>query len=291
MEFVIVFLIVFIIYGAGWIWQTVSDLMREPGRPPGAAPVLPAARRWGVDLSDLRRTFARVAEERSGRVLSPAPFELPRVGWVFRASQAVLSAVEAGDEGRRLATQITYSMPPGWRIRIEAFPQRLGADNPGLVALEDLEVGDPEFDPRFVVKSSDAEFPRQFFDRTTRRVVEDLRALGGTDQVLVSANSSRLMVRKPGVLPGSAELQLFTELTGQIFDRLMVFWQKQSGIELMDEPEDPAAEIRCQICGTPIPGENRVNCRKCRTPHHEDCWTFNEGCATYACGEKRFVKK
>jgi hypothetical protein len=35
----------------------------------------------------------------------------------------------------------------------------------------------------------------------------------------------------------------------------------------------------------------RVNCRRCGTPHHKDCWEFNGQCSTYACGEKRFSSK
>ena len=39
----------------------------------------------------------------------------------------------------------------------------------------------------------------------------------------------------------------------------------------------------CRICGTMMVVD-RVVCRKCETPHHADCWSYNGGCSTYGCG-------
>lgn len=39
----------------------------------------------------------------------------------------------------------------------------------------------------------------------------------------------------------------------------------------------------CQVCGAPLEGET-VECVKCTTLHHLDCWQFNGRCATFACG-------
>jgi hypothetical protein len=45
----------------------------------------------------------------------------------------------------------------------------------------------------------------------------------------------------------------------------------------------------CQICGWAM--ERRVVlCVKCRTPHHEECWTWNGACSTYGCREIRFTR-
>ena len=32
MELLVIFVIIFIIYGAGWIWQTVNDILRDANR-------------------------------------------------------------------------------------------------------------------------------------------------------------------------------------------------------------------------------------------------------------------
>jgi hypothetical protein len=82
-------------------------------------------------------------------------------------------------------------------------------------------------------------------------------------------------------------------MAGRLHDRIDVFWQRASGIEILDEPFPPAAtaEAVCPICSTKIAPEALVVCRRCETPHHQDCWEFNGRCSTYACGEKRADKK
>lgn len=41
----------------------------------------------------------------------------------------------------------------------------------------------------------------------------------------------------------------------------------------------------CEICGEGLGAEARVvvSCRRCRTPHHEDCWNFLGRCSIYGC--------
>ena len=45
----------------------------------------------------------------------------------------------------------------------------------------------------------------------------------------------------------------------------------------------------CQVCGAAME-EAVVLCSKCRTPHHEECWTYNGACSTYGCREIRFTR-
>jgi hypothetical protein len=45
----------------------------------------------------------------------------------------------------------------------------------------------------------------------------------------------------------------------------------------------------CQVCGEKM--ETRVVfCAKCRTPHHEECWSYVGQCSTYGCREIRFTR-
>jgi Prokaryotic RING finger family 1 len=44
----------------------------------------------------------------------------------------------------------------------------------------------------------------------------------------------------------------------------------------------------CQVCGEKM--ETRVVfCARCRTPHHEECWSYVGQCSTYGCREIRFT--
>ena len=44
-------------------------------------------------------------------------------------------------------------------------------------------------------------------------------------------------------------------------------------------------------CGNGVNVDRAIFCKRCRTPHHLDCWEFNLRCSTYACGETKYVRK
>lgn len=47
-----------------------------------------------------------------------------------------------------------------------------------------------------------------------------------------------------------------------------------------DDPEGPA----CQVCGEVRDDSPTVECERCQTPHHRDCWDYVGRCSTFACG-------
>lgn len=291
MQLLVIFVIIFVIYGAGWIWQTINDLLRDSQRArwePGMASGGAAGGRavlGGHDLSDLCRSWQLFAENRGGEMHSRLLFQSPKVSFTHHGARALLSIYDAGEDVRAPQTQLTYTVPEGWPYRLELTPQRRPDD-----ASTDFRVGDPEFDPRYVIKATDASFARDFLDGAARQTVEELRRLGGNDRIQVSMNPSRLMIRKEGVIANVDDLDALADLAGRLHDRIDLFWQRASGIEILDEPapQSPGEDAVCQICGSKIPADVRVLCRRCNTPHHKDCWEFNGRCSTYACGEKRF---
>lgn len=42
----------------------------------------------------------------------------------------------------------------------------------------------------------------------------------------------------------------------------------------------------CPVCAETIGRASTHACPACDAPHHSDCWTYNGGCARYACGER-----
>ena len=300
MELVIIFVIIFVIYGAGWIWQTINDIVRDINRTNWDNRIygqVTSARSLkktlgGHDLNQLIASWQKIAETRDGQMHDRAPFESPKVSYIFRTSRVLLSIYESGDQPPQFYTQLTYTIAPGWPHRVELFPQRFSEGDTRYLNVEDLQIGDAEFDKRYVLKANDPEFLGKYFDDATKKAVEELRGLLANDKILVSINSSRLLVRKQGIVAGPAELSRFCELSDALYDRILYFWQKAAGIEILEDgPEDPARCPVCQVCGVEIQPDVRVFCRRCKTPHHNDCWSFNDGCATYACGAKQFVKK
>ena len=299
-ELIVIFIIIFVIYGAGWIWQTVNDIIRDINRSNwdnrvyGQVASSRSVRKTlgGHDLTNLRKTYQRFAELYQGQIHDRQPFESPKVSFVFHGARALLSIYESSDPSPQFYTQLTYTIPAGWPHRLEIFPQRFRDSDVKYLNVDDIRIGDGEFDPRYVVKSNDEKFVKEFLDDKARRAVEDLRNLLGNDKILISVNSSRLMVRKQSIIGELNELTVFAELACQLFDRITLFWQKASGIEILDEePAEDQGDPVCQVCNFPIKKDNRVFCRRCKTPHHSDCWDFNGQCSTYACGETKISRK
>ena len=292
MELLVIFVIIFIIYGAGWIWQTVNDILRDANRvqwdsgEAGGTQRVKQVLLGGHDLADLNRAYQRFAETRNGEIHNRQLFQSPKVSFVHHGARSLLSVYESGDSTGTLHTQLTYTVPEGWPYRLEVFPQRRPGES--VSSPSDIRIGDDEFDARYVVKSNDEKFAREFLDGAARQALEDLRNLLGNDRILVSLNSSRLMVRKESVISTSDDLSVFSDLAGRLHDRIELLWERASGIEILDGASEGEAP-KCQICGSDIAEEARVNCRRCGTPHHKDCWEFNGQCSTYACGEKRFA--
>ncbi len=55
------------------------------------------------------------------------------------------------------------------------------------------------------------------------------------------------------------------------------------------QEQKPALPI-CQVCGDGLQGRAVVQCTKCRTLHHLECWRFNKGCSLYGCGCRSSMK-
>ena len=298
-ELVVIFVIIFVIYGAGWIWQTVHDVLRDISRSNwdnrvyGQVASGRAVRRnlGGHDLGRLRETFQQLAELYDGQLHDRQLFESPKVSFAYHGARALLSIYEANENETRFYTQLTVTVPEGWAHRLEIFPQRFAEGDVRYLNVDDIKIGDAAFDARYVVKSDDPVFARDALDARTRQAVDDLRNLLGNDRVLVSVNASRLMVRKQEILGSFDDLVVFCELACRLFDRLLERAQREAGIEIVDDPVVDPVDPVCQVCGAKIPQEVRLYCRRCRTPHHKDCWEFNGQCSTYACGEKRNMLK
>lgn len=299
MEIFFLVILILAVTGAGWIWQVITEIVQDihrsnwNNRVYGQVASQRALRKnlGGHDFNRLYQVYDEFARRFEGRLHDRRLLESPKVSYTHQASRVLLSVYETSDDPPQFYTQVLFTMPSGWPHRLEVYPQRLREGDVKVRNVEDITIGDPEFDPRYIVKSDNPEFARTFFDRVTIQAIEDLRNFLGNDRILLSLNGSRLLVRKASVIASFDDLMVLARLSANVYDRLHFFWQKISGIEILEEAGSEASPPMCQVCGVDIGPETTVFCRRCRTPHHDDCWSYNEGCSTFACGEKRFVKK
>jgi hypothetical protein len=184
-------------------------------------------------------------------------------------------------------TQAYISWPDAeYRCEIQATRDGAAAPAPAR-GLTEATLRDPEFNRRFLVRSNNADLTRLLLSDGVRWQIERLRAFLGHDDVAISFHRGRVLVRKATFLRRQEDLEEFALLSLELYDQGML--TRTVGIEFVD---DGAAQIVreavCKVCGEDIITD-MVFCRRCKTPHHQECWQYYGACSTYGCRESRYV--
>lgn len=181
-------------------------------------------------------------------------------------------------------TKVQFNWPAPCRLRVvpESFVSGLRRA-PGS---DDIRLGWAAFDAAFWIEASDAPWTREFLSdrvqqglfkfhqpaswRTTGAVTLDMGPAGLTLKFTKSLLDDRI------------RLEAFIELAVLIF-------QQARGTVPVAGIALAAVEVRggshCPVCGHEVSGGR--NCARCRTPHHEECWKYADGCAVFACQRRR----
>jgi hypothetical protein len=171
-------------------------------------------------------------------------------------------------------------------LRCEILPRTRGSVPTAHWGWSEIATGDREFDRRYLVRGRDAEEIRELFREGVRWNVERLRSLFNDDSVYILIQRARILIQKPRPLRRYEELHDFTRYAFELFDQVML--TRANGIEFLAEDEvQPLGEVTCKVCGERIVDE-MVFCRRCKTPHHADCWHFAGACSVYGCGETQY---
>jgi hypothetical protein len=184
-------------------------------------------------------------------------------------------------------TQVFISWPDA-EFRCEIQSLRDGAARPSFPrGLVEADLGDEDFTRRFAVHTNNINLARVLLSDGVRWQVERLRAFLGHDNVGISMHRGRIHIRKATYLRRQEELEEFILLSLEFYDQGML--TRSVGIEFVDGGEAQIVrEAVCKVCGEDIVTD-MVFCRRCKTPHHVECWQYYGACSTYGCRETRFV--
>lgn len=181
---------------------------------------------------------------------------------------------------------VEFSNLPIFMPRIEVFSQGLLATIAARLGMQDMEVGDRPFDAAFVLKSSDESFLREFLTADVRQRIADIERIDRIADVAIHARPGNLAVRRLRRVDSPPDLRQFYEASVAIAEALartcFARVASMGGTAAL-----PAARGTCLVCGEDLSGRLVVSCRRCRTPHHRDCWQYNGRCAVYGCAGRR----
>jgi len=243
--------------------------------------VMAAHRQSNADR--VNQTFQNLARRFSGTATPSGWFSRPSIRFRYGATHALITT-----SGKRRGEQYTQALIswPDHDTYAEIFPAAMSPFEKTFDFPTELRLGNAEFSRRYIVRTTDRAAVEKFLSEGVQWQIDKLRQTLGDDHVHITLNRGRLQIRKHAAIRRFDQLEEFVSLSLELYDQGML--TRSAGIDFIEDGASPAEEAICQICSENITTD-MVFCRRCKTPHHSECWQYFGGCAVYACGEKRCV--
>jgi hypothetical protein len=149
-------------------------------------------------------------------------------------------------------------------------------------AVPKFATGDSQFDLAYTIVTNDPAWAAKFLDDVTRDRIRRIDGLHA-GPFLLDVRGDQLIVRANCPLADDYNLDGLIEGCGALCARAT--GREEGGVEV--GALTTAAKGDCPVCATPLESRKVVRCRGCRAPHHADCWAYNDGCAIFACGQRK----
>ena len=145
--------------------------------------------------------------------------------------------------------------------------------------------GDSRFDGYFACHCNDEERATRILSDPIRWQLMQILGLGILG-LYFSVEQGTMVVAAKNYVTNKQRLDDFVRLTLEIYDQMML--AQAVGIDFVQDQTAIIDSVRCPICACDIE-DKMVICVRCKTPHCLQCWKYNGKCATFACGETRYV--
>lgn len=232
------------------------------------------------------RVWQQLATRHGGTCIAGGLFGYPSVRFTYDDTSVLVDTCGSGRKNRHYFTQIHFYWPDS-QFRLEVYPEGVLARLRKFLGMEDIQIGAPDFDPQYIISGSDPNMVRNFLSPHVRHAINQLRTSGGSDDIYVSLVGGRFLVKKQRLIEEYDELQLFIDLALRLYEQASL--TRAAGITFVkQEAAFSLDEAICRVCGEPVTGDAAV-CRRCKTPHHPECWQYYGACSTYGCRETKYL--
>jgi len=211
-------------------------------------------------------------------------FSRPNIRFRYGATHVLVYVVAPHGKRGPLYTQAMISWPDH-SVDAEIFPSRMSPFTSSHVPNE-YRLGSEEFAKQFIVRTNDPVAMHVFLSEGVQWQINKLRRILNADEVSIQLTRGRLVVRKEAHIKLFNQLEDFISASLELYDQAML--TRSVGISFVEGEQSSPVEAECQVCGDSITTD-MVFCRRCKTPHHLDCWQYYGECSVYGCGEKRCV--
>ena len=236
--------------------------------------------------ANLLAVYQQLARRFGGHAEPGGMLAFPTATFMHNDTWVSVDVFSTGGRNSARYTQVHfYWQQPALRCEIypEGYWTRLGK----FFGVQDIEIGSTDFDHEFVVKGNHPAAVRRFLSLDVQWKIQQLRRMLGNNDIYISFGGHELLVKKLSLIRDYNTLAEFVTATIELFDQMAMV--DEPGIEFVETAQKTEpVEAVCQVCGDKIVSA-AVLCRRCRTPHHEDCWRYNGACSIYGCQETKFI--
>ncbi len=242
-------------------------------------------------IAFIRRQSLRVAidfvAKRFGGVTTSGPFGL--LGFPtahFRYHESPVSLTVRRDlprfDGRR--TRLTFVWPDAaFRLELWTFSRRIRANVRDLVQFDS-----PSTERWLTIWTNNPTMCAGILSNPVLWQLEQLRQKARHHHLYMRIHHRRMTLSIGGHFFATEQLHDVIVSALQLYDQMQLTQQRA-----VDFVQPDAArvvdELQCPVCSSKARGPI-VLCIRCKTPHCQECWQYNGKCATYGCGETRFVR-
>jgi hypothetical protein len=181
-----------------------------------------------------------------------------------------------------------FEAPVSGAVFLEVWPS--GSPYPPLRVSQGgggVLIGDDDFDSAYVVRTDDPHFARSLLDAKSRGLLQAGRAIGRGGRIRLNVDRHRLRFRKEEPLSAPRDLVSLVRVGLGLLEQVREAVESRHAVQFFDSLPPSAEKSACPVCGAGV-AEGKVLCKRCRTPHHRECWEYARGCSMFACGETRF---
>jgi hypothetical protein len=231
--------------------------------------------------------FVELARRYNGQLHRPGWFGYPRVSLLYGPHRVLVREIPYGTlKGHRgPSTQVLIDWPDS-HLRAVVISPPVVMRPEIRDGLDYVLTGNVCFDQTFTVRGSDPAALSRLLSHAVRQQIIRLLRLGSTTALTVQFLNGSLSIVKARVLRRAADLAEFVQAALTLHDQALLL--AGEGIEFLDgQSAQPLEHVICRICGEEI-RDNLVFCRRCKTPHHWDCWHYAGRCSVFGCGETQF---
>jgi len=244
-----------------------------------AGVVLLIANSSGSGTDRLNRSFFQLARRFNGSSKAGGWWSLPSVRFRYGESYVLVESVASGWGGRLIVVQMTFP------DRELACHVAWGPASPAA-GLVPVHLPESRLGPDYSIYGAGGVETRKFLSEGVQVQLDKLGHMLAGGYMELAVVGGILTVRKSYSGDKYEQIEQLVLVALDLLDQALI--TRAAGIEFTSGGHAVfTGEARCGVCQE-LCETQVVYCRRCRTPHHLECWTYNGACSVYGCRETEY---